>query len=118
MHSAEKGWAALQVTASGRPSHASRIYDDNPVRVLGEAVGRLTADRFPIHLTPQVELLLRALCDMNGATFDANDPEAALKFAGTEAANLASGLRNTAQATRLSAGYQSPVYQRYWWDVH
>ncbi len=109
VHSAEKGWAALQVTASGRPSHASRIYDDNPVRVLGEAVGRLTADRFPIHLTPQVELLLRALCDMNGATFDANDPEAALKFAGTEAANLASGLRNTAHATRLSAGYQSNV---------
>lgn len=109
VHSAEKGWAALQVTASGRPAHASRIYDENPVRVLGEAIGRLTADRFPIHLTPQVEVLLRALCEVNGVGFDPDDPEAALRFAGTEAANLASGLRNTAHATRLWAGYQSNV---------
>ena len=104
VHSAEKGWAALQVTASGRPAHASRLYDENPVRVLGEAIGRLTAERFPIHLTPQVELLLRALCDVNGVVFDPDDPEAALQFAGTEASNLASGLRNTAHATRLWAG--------------
>jgi acetylornithine deacetylase/succinyl-diaminopimelate desuccinylase-like protein len=109
VHSAEKGWAALEVTASARPAHASRLYDHNPVRVLGEAIGRLTADRFPIHLTPPVEALLRALCEVNGATFDPNDPEASLQFAGTEADNLASGLRNTAHATRLRAGYQSNV---------
>ena len=109
IHSAEKGWAALQVTATAKPAHAPRLYDANPVCVLGEAIGRLTFDRVPIHLTPPVEILLRALCEVNGVEFDPNDPEAALKFAGTEAANLASGLRNTAHATRLSAGYQSNV---------
>ena len=85
INSAEKGWAALKVTATAKPAHASQLYDANPVRVLGEAIGRLTADRFPIHLTPPVETLLRALCEVNGVEFDPNDPEAALRFAGTEA---------------------------------
>lgn len=109
VHVAEKGWTALQLTAHAAPAHASRVYDDNPVRVLGEAVGRLTHDRFPIHLTPQVEQLLRTAAEVHGVAFDAEDPEAALALLGSEASNAASGLRHTAHATRLSAGYQSNV---------
>lgn len=109
VHVAEKGWAALELTARAAPAHASRIYDGNPVRVLGAAVGRLTADRFPVHLTPEVEQLLRAACEVQGVPFDPSDPEAALPLLGTEASNAASGLRHTAHATRLSAGYQSNV---------
>ena len=55
LHVAEKGWAAMSVTATAPPAHASRVYDDNPLRVLSEALGRLTHDRFPIHLTTQIE---------------------------------------------------------------
>ncbi|HET8600089.1 MAG TPA: M20/M25/M40 family metallo-hydrolase [Segeticoccus sp.] len=110
VHVAEKGWTALQVTAHAAPAHASRLYDENPVRVLGAAIGRLTHDRFPVHLTPEVEQLLRTACDVNGVRFDPDDPEAALPLLGaSEGPNTASGLRHTAHATRLSAGYQSNV---------
>lgn len=77
--------------------------------MLGGAVGRLSHDRFPIHLTPQVEQLLRVACEVNGVTFDPNDPQAALPLLGLQASNAASSLRHTAHATRLSAGYQSNV---------
>jgi acetylornithine deacetylase/succinyl-diaminopimelate desuccinylase-like protein len=109
VHVAEKGWTALQVTAHAAPAHASRLYDDNPVRVLGEAVGRLTHDRFPVHLTPEVERLLRTASEVHGVEFDPDDPESALALLGTEASNAASGLRHTAHATRLAAGYQGNV---------
>ena len=110
VHVAEKGWTALEVTAQAAPAHASRIYDDNPVRVLGEAIGRLTADRFPVHLTDEVAQLLRTACEVHGVAFDPNDPEAALSLLGdSEAASTGSGLRHTAHATRLAAGYQSNV---------
>lgn len=109
VHTAEKGWAALQVKASGVPRHASRLTDANPVRILGEAIGRLTTDRFPVHLTPEVEVLLRRICEVGGVDFDPEHPEAACALAGFEQANLLSGLRNSAHATRLSAGYQSNV---------
>jgi acetylornithine deacetylase/succinyl-diaminopimelate desuccinylase-like protein len=109
VHSAEKGWAALQVKATGTPKHASRLTDDNPLRVLGAAVGRLTTDRFPVHLTPEVEILLRRICDLAGVAFDPAHPEAACDLAGFERDNLLSGLRNSAHATWLAAGYQSNV---------
>ena len=41
VHVAEKGWAAMEVTVTGQPAHASRVLNDNPVRVLAEAIGRL-----------------------------------------------------------------------------
>ena len=109
LHVAEKGWAAMSVTATAPPAHASRVYDDNPLRVLSEALGRLTHDRFPIHLTTQIEGLLRVAAEAAGTTFDPADPEASLPLLGTEAANGAAALRHTAHATRLRAGVQSNV---------
>ncbi len=109
VHTAEKGWAAVQVTAHGTPGHASRITDDNPVRVVAEAIGRLTSDRFPIHLTEGIETLLRVACDIHGVAFDPDDPQGALPLLGFDAVSVGSGLRNTAHPTRTAAGYQSNV---------
>ncbi len=106
---AEKGWAAIEVTAHGTAGHASRIDDNNPVRVLGEAISRLTHDRFPIHLTEGMETLLRTACELSGVEFDPADPEAALPLLGRDAHQMRSGLRNTAHPTRLTAGYQGNV---------
>jgi acetylornithine deacetylase/succinyl-diaminopimelate desuccinylase-like protein len=99
----------LEVKATGVPRNASRLTDDNPLRILGEAIGRLTTDRFPVHLTPEVEVLLRRICEVHGVEFDPSDPEAACDLAGYEADNLRSGLRNSAHPTWLTAGYQSNV---------
>ena len=109
IHVAEKGWAAVEVAAHAAPAHASRLYDDNPVRVLGEAIGHLTHERFPIHLTPQAEQLLRAACLAHGTAFDPDDPEAAVALLGADASSAAAALRHTAHATLVSAGYQSNV---------
>ena len=109
IHVAEKGWAALSVTATAAPAHASRVYDDNPLRVLSEALGRLTHDRFPVHLTAEIEALLRGAAAAAGAAFDPADPAASLHLLGSEAANAAAALRHTANPTRLKAGYQSNV---------
>lgn len=106
---AEKGWASLEVSVQAAPSHASRIYDDNPVRLLSEAIGRLTHDRFPTHLTPQIEQLLRLACRAHGQQFDPEHPEAALPLLGFARNSVMSGLQHVAHATRLSAGYQSNV---------
>ncbi|WP_139142449.1 M20/M25/M40 family metallo-hydrolase [Humibacillus sp. DSM 29435] len=109
VHVAEKGWAAMEVTVTGRPAHASRVLDDNPVRVLAEAIGRLTMDRFPVHLSPELEQLLTLVGDLTGIPFDASRPAAGLSVLGTEAANVASSLQHTAHPTRTAAGYQSNV---------
>ncbi|TWP35779.1 M20/M25/M40 family metallo-hydrolase [Leekyejoonella antrihumi] len=109
VHNAEKGWAAIQVTAHGAPGHASRINDQNPIRVLAEAIGRLTSDRFPVHLTEGVESLLRVACDVHGLSFDPERPEEALPLLGFDATQIRSGLQHTAHPTRTSAGYQSNV---------
>ena len=109
VHVAEKGWAAMEVTATGRPSHASRVLDDNPVRVLAEALGRLTMDRFPLHLTPETEQLLVIAAGLTGQRFDPTNPETVLSALGTEAANVAASLQHTAHPTRTQAGYQSNV---------
>lgn len=109
VHTTEKGWAAIQVTATGRPGHASRVNDQNPVRVLAESLGRLTSDRFPVHLTDGVETILRTACDVHGVAFDPDHPHAALPLLGHDAATLASGFQHTAHPTRLAAGYQSNV---------
>lgn len=106
---AEKGWAALNVSAHGTAGHASRIDDNNPVRVLAEAIGRLTSDRFPIHFTEGMWTLLRTACDISGVPFDPEHPEEALPLLGRDARQMASGLRNTAHPTRTAAGYQSNV---------
>lgn len=106
---AEKGWAAIEVTAHGTAGHASRIDDNNPIRVLAEALSRLTHDRFPIHLTEGMETLLRTACELSGVEFDPADPEAALPLLGRDAHQMRSGLRNTAHPTRIAAGYQGNV---------
>lgn len=109
VHTAEKAWAAVHVTAHGAPGHASLINDDNPVRVLAEAIGRLTSDRFPLHLTDGVEALLRTACEVHGRTFDPDDPEASLPLLGLDEREVAAALRHTAHPTRTAAGYQSNV---------
>lgn len=75
IHTAEKGSAAVQVTAHRAPGCTSGINDDNAVRVLAEAIGRPTSERFPLHLTAGIESMLRTACAVLGLTFRPTDPE-------------------------------------------
>jgi acetylornithine deacetylase/succinyl-diaminopimelate desuccinylase-like protein len=109
IQTAEKGIDWLRLTARGRPGHGSMAHDDNAVTALCEAVARLGRHRFPIELTPTVRAFLEQLSELLGIELDPDDPELAIGKLGPIAALIGATLRNTANPTRLAAGYKENV---------
>ena len=105
---AEKGLDWLRLHASGRPGHGSMLHEDNAVTTLAEAVARLGRHRFPTELTPAVRQFLAEAADALGIDGDP-DPEAVLAKLGPLARLVGATLRNTANPTRLQAGYKENV---------
>ncbi|HEY7224051.1 MAG TPA: M20/M25/M40 family metallo-hydrolase [Micromonosporaceae bacterium] len=106
---AEKGLIWLRLHAKGRPGHGSMVHDDNAVTALAEAVARVGRHRFPVRLTGPARDFLVELGDALGFEVDLEAPEAALAKLGTIAPIIGSTLRNTANPTRLAAGYKENV---------
>jgi len=109
IETAEKGIDWLRLTARGRPGHGSLVHEDNAVTALCEAVARLGRHRFPVELTPTVRAFLEHVSELLGITLDVDDPEAAVGKLGPVAAIIGATLRNTANPTRLAAGYKENV---------
>jgi acetylornithine deacetylase/succinyl-diaminopimelate desuccinylase-like protein len=109
IETAEKGIDWLRLHARGRPGHGSMLNDDNAVTALAEAVARVGRHRFPIRLTATVRAFLAEVSDALGLELDRDDPEAALGKLGPIAAIVGATLRNTANPTRLQAGYKENV---------
>jgi acetylornithine deacetylase/succinyl-diaminopimelate desuccinylase-like protein len=109
VETAEKGLDWLRLHARGRPGHGSMIHDDNAVTVLAEAVARLGRHRFPVVMTDTVRAFMQAVSDALGITLDPDQPEAAIAKLGSIAPIVGSTIRNTANPTRLSAGYKDNV---------
>jgi acetylornithine deacetylase/succinyl-diaminopimelate desuccinylase-like protein len=109
IETAEKGIDWLRLHARGRAGHGSMVNDDNAITALCEAVARLGRHRFPIVLTPTVREFLDRLADLLGVEIDRNDPELAVAKLGPVASMIAATLRNTANPTRLAAGYKDNV---------
>jgi acetylornithine deacetylase/succinyl-diaminopimelate desuccinylase-like protein len=109
IQTAEKGIDWLRLTARGRPGHGSLAHDDNAVTALCEAVARLGRHRFPIELTPTVRAFLEELSELLGIELDPRNPEAVAAKLGPIAAFIGATLRNTANPTRLAAGYKENV---------
>jgi acetylornithine deacetylase/succinyl-diaminopimelate desuccinylase-like protein len=109
IETAEKGINWLRMTARGRPGHGSMVHDDNAVTALSEAVARVGRHRFPLVLTPTVRRFLDEVCDALGIEFDPADPELAIAKLGPIANLIGATVRNTANPTRLDAGYKENV---------
>jgi len=109
VETAEKGIQWLRVTATGRPGHGSMVHDDNAVTALAEAVARVGRHRFPVVLTPTVRAFLTEVCGLLGIAFDPDDPETAIAKLGPIASLIGATIRNTANPTRLDAGYKENV---------
>ncbi|GAA3452516.1 M20/M25/M40 family metallo-hydrolase [Dactylosporangium matsuzakiense] len=109
IETAEKGIDWLRLHAKGRPGHGSMINDDNAVTALAEAVARVGTHRFPIVLTPTVRAFLEQVSQVLGIELDLDDPEAAVGKIGPIAMIIGATLRNTANPTRLAAGYKDNV---------
>jgi acetylornithine deacetylase/succinyl-diaminopimelate desuccinylase-like protein len=109
VQTAEKGMSWLRMHARGRPGHGSMIHDDNAVTALCEAVARLGRHRFPVEVTPTVRAFLEQLSQALGIPLDPDDPELAIAKLGPIANFIGATIRNTANPTRLSAGYKDNV---------
>ncbi|WP_027347109.1 M20/M25/M40 family metallo-hydrolase [Hamadaea tsunoensis] len=109
IQTAEKGIDWLRLHASGRPGHGSFVNDDNAVTALCEAVARLGRHRFPIVVTPTVRDFLSHVSEVLGVELDPDDPETAIAKLGPIASIVGATIRNTANPTRLAAGYKDNV---------
>ncbi len=109
IETAEKGITWLRLHARGRPGHGSMVHDDNAVTALAEAVARVGRHRFPVVLTDTVRAFLIEISDALGIDLDPDDPELAIAKLGMIAPIIGSTIRNTANPTRLAAGYKENV---------
>ncbi|GAB3852142.1 M20/M25/M40 family metallo-hydrolase [Dactylosporangium cerinum] len=109
IETAQKGIDWLRLHAKGRPGHGSMINDDNAVTAVAEAVARVGRHRFPVIMTPTVRTFLEQVSEILGIELDLDDPERAVEKIGPIAMIIGATLRNTANPTRLAAGYKDNV---------
>ncbi|MFG1610835.1 M20/M25/M40 family metallo-hydrolase [Actinoplanes sp. NPDC049265] len=109
VETAEKGINWLRLHAKGRPGHGSFVHDDNAVTAVAEAVAAVGRHRFPMVVTPTVRTFLEQVSDALGIEFDPDEPELTIAKLGPIANLIGATLRNTANPTRLEAGYKDNV---------
>jgi acetylornithine deacetylase/succinyl-diaminopimelate desuccinylase-like protein len=109
VETAEKGIEWLRLAARGRPGHGSMINDDNAITALAEAVARLGRHRFPIAMTETVRAFLAQVSEALHLDVDLDDPELAIAKLGPIATIIGATVRNTANPTKLEAGYKENV---------
>jgi acetylornithine deacetylase/succinyl-diaminopimelate desuccinylase-like protein len=109
VETAEKGIEWLRLIARGRPGHGSMVNDDNAITALAEAVARLGRHRFPIAMTDTVRAFLAQVSEALHIDVDLDDPELAIAKLGPIATIIGATVRNTANPTRLEAGYKENV---------
>ncbi|HEU4346770.1 MAG TPA: M20/M25/M40 family metallo-hydrolase [Actinoplanes sp.] len=109
VETAEKGIDWLRLHARGRPGHGSFVHDDNAVTALAEAVAAVGRHRFPMVITPTVAQFLEQVSGALGVELDPDEPELAIAKLGPIANLIGATVRNTANPTRLEAGYKDNV---------
>ncbi|MEV6597492.1 M20/M25/M40 family metallo-hydrolase [Actinoplanes sp. NPDC051346] len=109
VETAEKGIDWLRLHAKGRPGHGSFVHDDNAVTALAEAVAAVGRHKFPMVITPTVRSFLEQVSEALGIELDPDEPELAIAKLGPIANLIGATVRNTANPTRLEAGYKDNV---------
>jgi acetylornithine deacetylase/succinyl-diaminopimelate desuccinylase-like protein len=109
VETAEKGIDWLRLHARGRPGHGSFVHDDNAVTALAEAVAAVGRHKFPMDVTPTVARFLEQVAGVLGVELDPDEPELAIAKLGPIANLIGATVRNTANPTRLDAGYKDNV---------
>jgi acetylornithine deacetylase/succinyl-diaminopimelate desuccinylase-like protein len=109
IETAEKGITWVRLHARGRPGHGSMVHDDNAVTAVAEAVARIGRHKFPLAITDTVRAFLDEVGQVLGIDIDLQAPEEAVAKLGIIAPVVGSTIRNTANPTRLAAGYKENV---------
>jgi len=107
LQTGEKALVWIKLIARGGAAHGSRVFRDNAVTKLAEAVARLGREEWPVHLTATTREQLAALAGILG--IPADDPDELIAAAGTAAGFLQAGIHVTTNPTVLQAGYKHNV---------
>ncbi|MEW2355651.1 M20/M25/M40 family metallo-hydrolase [Spirillospora sp. NPDC029432] len=105
----ERGTMWMRLTARGTAGHGSKPAPDNAVAELAHAVSRLAAYEWPVRLTPGVRALLDGLAAALGTTIDHDRLDEEARRLGAPGRLFESTIRNSANPTRLDAGYKVNV---------
>ncbi len=106
---AEKGLAWLRLIAEGTASHGSMRSYDNAVVTLAQAVSRLGTYEWPVRLHPAQQGFLDAVSEALGVEIQSDSVEETLANLGSIARMVGATMGNTANVTRLEAGYKTNV---------
>ncbi|MFC9533791.1 M20/M25/M40 family metallo-hydrolase [Streptomyces sp. NPDC056975] len=111
IENAQRGMAWMELTATGRAGHGSSPNDENAVTDLSESLTRIGRHTFPIRLIEPVRALLAEAAELKGVKidFEADDLDAELAKLGPVADFMQVVLRNSANPTMFTAGYQTNV---------
>ncbi len=108
LQTAEKGFAWVHLRATGRAGHGSLPNDQNAIVRLAEAINRINQHHWPIEYVACVQALFDGVTQITGVSPD-DDLEAFLDLLGGGRAFVAGTLRDSANFTRLDAGYKNNV---------
>ncbi|MFJ9180461.1 M20/M25/M40 family metallo-hydrolase [Streptomyces sp. NPDC102360] len=111
IENAQRGMAWMELTSTGRAGHGSSPNADNAVTDLAESLTRIGRLTFPIRLIEPVRALLQEAADLKGVEldFEVEDLDAELAKLGHVADFMQVVLRNSANPTMFTAGYQTNV---------
>lgn len=109
IEAAEKGMAWMKLTARGNAGHGSMINHHNAVTELAAAVARIGAYKWPVRLTPAMEVLLASVAEIAGTEATPENAEELVGEFESSARMLGAVIRNTTNPTMLDAGYKVNV---------
>ncbi|MYX40310.1 M20/M25/M40 family metallo-hydrolase [Streptomyces sp. SID89] len=114
IENAQRGMAWMELTATGRAGHGSSPNSENAVTDLAESLTRIGRHTFPVRLIAPVRAVLEEAARLQGVDVDldaedAETLEAELAKLGHVSDFLQVVLRNSANPTMFSAGYQTNV---------
>jgi acetylornithine deacetylase/succinyl-diaminopimelate desuccinylase-like protein len=101
--------AWMRLTATGNAGHGSMRHPDNAVTALATAVARIGAHRWPVRLTPSMQVLLSSIGELAGVEATPDNAEELVEEFGSAARMLGAVIKHTTNPTMLDAGYKVNV---------
>lgn len=105
----EKSLDWIRLRARGTAAHGSRVWHDNAVTRLAEAIAALGRHEWPLALCDTTRELIDEIAAIYGEDPREIDPEQLVLRAGKGAGFIQASLRNTSNPTVLHAGYKHNV---------
>ncbi|XPP25804.1 MAG: M20/M25/M40 family metallo-hydrolase [Leucobacter sp.] len=109
IQTAEKSMDWIRLRARGTAAHGSRVWHDNAVTRLAEAVAALGRHQWPLTLCDTTREVVDEVAKILGEEPHEVDPEQLILGLGAAGGFIHASLRNTSNPTVLTAGYKHNV---------